>query len=290
MLYKTLYILCCLLISLKAAAQDNIHIDVCETKTTHLIFKSAIKYFDFGSQDIGVVNTTEPNIIKMKAAIQHFPETNLTIMTEDNTFYSIIIGYNPNPNNLNFFIEPNKGKIFTSVITEPGVSPAGEEKINTTKNHEASEVELDIRSSELIKSTPRQAFVTGEKKNKIALAVNRIYVDNEMLYFVMDAINETAINYDVDFIKLFIKPKKASTRTSAQEVEITPTHTFNVPVTLKSNPDGLTNFVISVNKFTIANGKRFVMEMWEKNGERSIELEITPKILLGAVPLPSVRK
>ena len=60
------------------------------TKTVHLIFPSAIRYVDLGSQNIiaGKAEDAE-NVLRVKASVKDFEtETNISVICEDGSFYA----------------------------------------------------------------------------------------------------------------------------------------------------------------------------------------------------------
>ena len=66
-------------------------------KTSHLIFPSAIRYIDLGS-DYLVAGKAEDadNVLRIKAAVRDFEEeTNFSVITEDGCFYSFNVYYSP---------------------------------------------------------------------------------------------------------------------------------------------------------------------------------------------------
>ena len=65
-------------------------LDVTFDKTVHLIFPSAIRYVDLGSQNIiaGKAEDAE-NVLRVKAAVKDFEtETNMSVICEDGSFYA----------------------------------------------------------------------------------------------------------------------------------------------------------------------------------------------------------
>ena len=63
-------------------------IAVCKNNSTHLIFPGKIKYIDFGDNTISVEKPEQvDNIIRMQAVEEKFPETNVSVITEDITLY-----------------------------------------------------------------------------------------------------------------------------------------------------------------------------------------------------------
>ena len=93
-------------------------IEITEDQTTHLIFPSNITYVDLGNSEYFITDYTD-NILRIKGQ-QHQP-TNLTIITQDQFYYSFLVRYTSQPQ-LNYFIEPqqslkNLGDEFYVIIT-----------------------------------------------------------------------------------------------------------------------------------------------------------------------------
>src|SRR5690606_31435038 len=66
-------------------------------KTSHLIFPTAIRYVDLGSEYLiaGKAEDAE-NVLRVKASVRDFePETNFSVITNDGRFYSFNVCYNP---------------------------------------------------------------------------------------------------------------------------------------------------------------------------------------------------
>lgn len=269
-------------------AQNYVNVRISDGKTTHLIFPTDVKYYDYGSADVGVEETTEPNIIKVKAAIQNFQNTNLTVMTSDNVFYSFMLEYEYSPKELNYFIKEEQGLKYQKSAESSSGQENSNVEVGASKDSIPSELKTDLVQFDLLKKIKTDGFIVGTRNSRITLVLKEILVDKDNLYFILDAKNESAINYDVEFIKFFIKPKRQRKQSTIQDIEITPLNSVNVPKVLVRNPDGLSYFSFALKKLTIADDKKFVVEMWEKNGERSVELEISNKVLLDAKNLSSL--
>lgn len=77
-------------------------IEVRNNKTSHLVFYADIIYADIGDTENFIISYTN-NILRIKG-VKTFNETNLTVLTKDQSFYSFIVKYDENPR-LNYFIE-----------------------------------------------------------------------------------------------------------------------------------------------------------------------------------------
>ena len=74
-------------------------LDVTFDKTVHLIFPSAVRYVDLGSQNIiaGKAEDAE-NVLRVKAAVKDFEtETNMSVICEDGSFYAFNVKYADEP-------------------------------------------------------------------------------------------------------------------------------------------------------------------------------------------------
>ena len=78
-------------------------LEVTYDKTVHVIFPAEVRYVDLGSPDLiaGKADGAE-NIIRVKATVRNFPnETNMSVITEDGSFYTFNVKYAAEPLLLN---------------------------------------------------------------------------------------------------------------------------------------------------------------------------------------------
>ena len=78
-------------------------LEVTYDKTVHVIFPSEVRYVDLGSPDLiaGKADGAE-NVIRVKATVRNFPnETNMSVITEDGSFYTFNVKYAAEPLLLN---------------------------------------------------------------------------------------------------------------------------------------------------------------------------------------------
>ena len=96
--------------------------------------------------------------------------------------------------------------------------------------------------------------------------------------------NRYSINYDIDFIKFYITDRKLMKKTAVQETIIEPLfqNGYSDTVTGKSKMD----WVVGFDKFTIPEGRKFVVEIQEKNGGRHFKFTVPASTVLDAVDLP----
>ena len=239
-------------------------ISISDIKTTNLIFPYAIKSVDRGSKDVLVQKAHDvENVLQVKAAIGGFPETNLTVMTSDGKFYSYLLNYNSQPSYLNLKVALS-GTPNESVII---FNPEG----TTEKVQQAAQTVINKR--QFINSTGSQNF-------KIHLNLKGIYIQDDMLYFQIGLKNNSWIDYPIRQLRLFVRDKKKSKRTTSQEIELNPIYTLG-------NTKEITNrsehtVVYAVKSFTIPPSKKLLFQMQESNGGRHLDLNITNKQIVKA--------
>ena len=78
-------------------------LEVTYDKTVHILFPSAVRYVDLGSPNLiaGKADGAE-NVIRVKATVRNFrTETNMSVITEDGSYYSFNVKYADEPLMLN---------------------------------------------------------------------------------------------------------------------------------------------------------------------------------------------
>ncbi|WP_025146110.1 DUF4138 domain-containing protein [Pedobacter jeongneungensis] len=252
----------------------NKKVFVTTNKTTFLIFNSEIDFFDYGSKEVGVEMTEKPNILKLKATARNIRETNLTVLTKDEQFYSILVNYKETPDTLNYFFKSDKqvtnknGSNF-----QPTADP--EKKVKS---------EFENNSEEIIKLSKKQTPITGGRQGDVIALVKGVFIKDDKIYVLIGFVNQSSINYDFDFIKFYIRTKARLKKASAQDTQIDPIFTSNNGEFLKLGAHGKeeNNQVFVFEKFTIPKQKEFVIDIGEKNGERNLKFDLPGSAILSA--------
>ena len=251
-------------------------LEVTYDKTVHIIFPSAVRYVDLGSPNLiaGKADGAE-NVIRVKATVKNFrQETNLSVITEDGSFYTFNVKYANEPLLLNVEL--------TDFIHD------GEE-VNRPNN--AMDIYLKELGSEspmlvrmimksIYKNDKREVKHIGCKRFGIQYMLKGIYTHNGLLYFHTQIRNSSNVPFDVDFITFKIVDKKVAKRTAIQEQVIFPLRAYNYVVRIAGKKDDST--VFAMDKFTIPDDKQLVVELNEKNGGRHQSFTIKNEDLVRA--------
>ncbi len=118
----------------------------------------------------------------------------------------------------------------------------------------------------------RPMFLKHHNRNgDIYLSLKGIYYDREEFYFQFVLENKSGIDYDVNFLKTFIKTTLGRTENS-QTLPFPEDYRYKVPKRVKRNTENY--FVLVFEKFSLDKSKDIVVELDEEKGSRNITLEI----------------
>lgn len=242
-------------------------LEITFNKTSTVIFPAVIKSVDKGSRDVLAQKAKGlENVLQLKAARENFPETNLTVITADGNLHQFTVNYARQPRSLSIDLVPETNEhqtrkqplIFQSDMTESDMERYAKAIIREKK---------PLRSHR-------------ERANKIILSLNGIYIKENVIFFHFRIRNQSNINYDVDFLRFFIRDQVKVKRTASQEINVEPICIFGDDKLIKGN--STQDVVYALDKFTIPNAKRLVVEMFEHNGGRNINLQIRNKTIVNA--------
>lgn len=225
-------------------------------KTTSLVFPYPILHVDRGTRDILVQPVKEAdNILLVKAASKDFAQTNLSVITGDGSIYCLAVCYGEPPVWVHHF-------------------PA---QLKTSISVYASSI-LD---------NPRTMMGIKDASWDMMARVVGIYIKDDVIYYQLDLQNQSPIDYDINFLRIYVRDKRTSKRTAIQETELIPLYTAGNISEVKANSHNA--IVIALEKFTLPDGKYLGVEIAEKNGGRHLLLKIPNRKILKAIPLPGAK-
>lgn len=268
----SLLIIICMAFSIKAqdlqtSIQKNIlpyTIEVGFDQTVNLIFPYSIKSVDRGNSDVLVQKAKEAeNVLQVKAAVDDFTPTNLTVITGEGSLYSFLLEYNPFPERLNYKVAELTRPMEQSILLSEGGNEG---------------VLRDVAK----KTTMKKRFFEKPKDYRFdtGLSLHGIYIRDNTLYFQLGLQNDSNIPHDVDQFRMYIKDKKITKRTASQEIEL-------IPQYIEGNVKRIEavsahTVAVAVPKFTIPNKKQLILELLEKNGGRNLKIKIKNKHIMKA--------
>ncbi|RKR08145.1 conjugative transposon TraN protein [Flavobacterium sp. 90] len=265
--YNLIYLICLVLVSITCFAQLNnrktnynadnlVNLNIGYSKTTSLVFPYAIKSMDKGSSDIIIQKAKGvENILLLKAGKVDFIQTNVTIVTADSRLFVFVLNYNEDCPDLN--------------VNADNLSVVNEDIVFSLENENQKKIE---QLASLVLSKKKKTKGLQQAKSEMKVAVDGIFVNQDVLYFRIAVENTSKINYEIDQLRFFIRDQKKSKRTASQEIELVPLYTTNGGKVIADRSE--VTFVYALPKFTIPEKKYLTIQLIEKNGGRQLEVDI----------------
>lgn len=234
-------------------------------KTSHLIFPTAIRYVDLGSEYLiaGKADDAE-NVLRVKASIRHFEtETNFSVITNDGRFYSFDVEYNEYPNVLSYDL----------LTMQKTVDKANGNDVLFAELGNDSPSLANLLLETIYKKDKRIIKHIGAKSFGIQYLLKGIYIHNGKYYFHTELKNRSNVPFNIDFINFKIVDKKVAKRTVVQERPISPLRAY-LPLEQKTFGKSTAQNVFLLDQFTITDDKVLLIEVYEKNGGRHQTLRV----------------
>lgn len=241
-------------------------------KTSHLIFPTAIRYVDLGSEYLiaGKAEDAE-NVLRVKASVRDFePETNFSVITNDGRFYSFNVYYSSYPEAMSYDLLTMQ----KAVDKAKGNDVLFEELGNNSPSLAGLLLET------IYKKDKRIVKHIGSKSFGIQFILKGIYIHNGKYYFHTELRNRTNVPFQIDFINFKVVDKKVAKRTVVQERPMIPLRTYKPLDEIGGKTTEQNVFLL--DQFTIADDKVLLIEIFEKNGGRHQTLQVENSDLIKA--------
>lgn len=246
--------------------------EVTYDKTSHLIFPTAIRYVDLGSEYLiaGKAEDAE-NVLRIKASVKDFEqETNFSVITNDGLFYNFNVYYSSYPEVMSYDLQTMQKLIDKA----NGNDVLFEELGNNSPSLAALLLET------IYKKDKRIVKHIGAKSFGIQFILKGIYIHNGKYYFHTELRNSTNVPFGIDFINFKVVDKKVAKRTVIQEHALTPLRTYKLLEEITGNATEQNVFLL--DQFTIADDKVLLIKIFEKNGGRHQTLQVENSDLIQA--------
>jgi conjugative transposon TraN protein len=246
--------------------------EVTYDKTSHLIFPTAIRYVDLGSEYLiaGKAEDAE-NVLRVKASVKEFePETNFSVITNDGRFYNFNVNYSSCPKTLSYDLQTMQ-----KTVDKAGGNDVLFEELG---NNSPSLAGLLLET--IYKNDKRIVKHIGAKSFGIQFILKGIYIHNGKYYFHTELANRTNVPFQIDFINFKIVDKKIAKRTVIQERPMIPLRSYKPLGEIGGKTTEQNVFLL--DQFTIADDKMLLIEIFEKNGGRHQTLLVENSDLIKA--------
>jgi len=247
-------------------------VEITYDKTSHLIFPTAIRYVDLGSEYLiaGKPDDVE-NVLRVKASVRDFEaETNFSVITNDGRFYSFDVHYSSYPEALSY-------DLFTM---QKAVDKANENDVLFEELGSNSPSLVGLLLESIYQNNSRIVKHIGARSFGIQFILKGIYIHHGKYYFHTELGNRSNVPFQIDFINFKVVDKKAAKRTVVQERLLTPLRTYKPLESIAGRSFDQNIFLL--DQFTLADDKLLLIEVFEKNGGRNQSLQIENKDLIKA--------
>lgn len=241
-------------------------------KTSHLIFPSAIRYVDLGS-DYLIASKAEDaeNVLRIKATVRDFEEeTNFSVITDDGRFYNFNVFYGAYPASMNYDLLTMQ----KASDRENGNDVLFEE----LGNNSPSLAGLLLKT--IYNQNKRVIKHIGSKSYGIQFLLKGIYVQGGKFYLHTELSNKSNVPFHIDFVNFKVVDKKVAKRTVVQEKVMTPLRIYKPLNEIGGNTTDQNVFLL--DQFTITDDKVLIIEIFEKNGGRQQVLQVENSDLVHA--------
>ena len=214
-------------------------LEVTFDKTSHLIFPSAIRYVDLGSNKLiaGKAEDAE-NVLRVKAAVRDFEtETNMSVICEDGSFYAFNVKYAEEPEKLSIemadFLSSTEGRL-----------PSNRADIYFKELGSESPILVKLMMKTIHQNDQRTVKHIGVRQFGIRFLLRGLYAHKGLLYLHTRIDNETNLSYSVDFISF--KPVEGASASDGQ---------FQVRIQLPTTAGGVATSG-NYRNFKLVDGKK----------------------------------
>lgn len=122
----------------------------------------------------------------------------------------------------------------------------------------------------------------------IRFSITNVIIDKDILFFKFRIVNYSNIDYVPDFVRFYIQDSKFRKKTAIQQIEQIPLFFFDYPERFGAHETK--DFTAALNKFTIPDKKKLVIEMQEREGGRHFLYKLDNKPIISAEILNPKRK
>ena len=195
--------------------------------------------------------------------------SNLLVITEDGKIYSFILAYKEDLETLVYF--PTKdlsiGNEKPSITKDSGyVDSLRVPRENLFLLDRKVFLEKRAQFYESISNVK----LKKKKRNGLVLQVNQIYHEREEAYMVFEIKNESLINFEPEYLRLYISKGNNKRNSSFQKIHLKPILKYDYPRIVK--PGDQTKFVFVLPKFSLGRNQKIEIELRERRGSRVINM------------------
>lgn len=236
-------------------AQDTAYVS--RDKTTALFFKSAVKIISKPTSNFDV-SQKEDALITIKALDADFKPTRINVQEISTAkIYHIPVEY-------------SYGRAGRR-IDIGGPAPMSVRVIKTA-DYNYSAVVTQLAEGK------RNDVVDHEKTGGVKAWVDKLSLAGNRIFFRLDIRNKSNLPYEIDFVRFYIRDLKTVARMATHEQEIVPLISTLYKKTSIAHKQEIAK-VFGFHRFSLSEDQALNVELYERNGNRHLYLQIKQKDL-----------
>lgn len=248
-------------------------IGISSTKTIHFLCDDRISDLLVGNNNvIAAYAKGIENIVKVKALKSDFDSTSFVVVTKSGVICPFLLVPNQNPADLSVQIATNH-----SILT------ATSESSVLFKNAAVNNLQMQ-KLGEYVFSEKYSINNIGIIKQRMCFSLSGLYCKDDVLLFRLNLTNNNSIDYEIDFIKVYVQDKKTDKKTAVQEEELSPIYVYYPNNVNKSilKGDSSMSLIFFLKRFTLPPNRILYFEVFEKNGGRHLRFSVSHTEILKA--------
>lgn len=295
-----------------SANQENIdRVYISELFTTHIVFSTDITYADVSNlKDVAVkIVEQNRNTLALKAKAPFNTKASVTVLESNGIIHTYILEYCKEPEQLVLDIRGTEAQAEYRMVTveerrraaataQPPVAPTtvsdapgdsrkrdGDDFGEVTGRHVSN---LRKRDAPLLKEVieyPQGLFHISRKEQRIGLTCENIFAYSDITYVVLRLDNESGVSFEArDAMFVIEDGTRGKRKITAEPVSLLPKNRYG---SLTAAPGQSARIGYTFEKITLSKDKKLNIYLYEKDGQRTVTLTLTPKdVNLAEKPLP----
>tara|TARA_E500000318_G_C3565604_1_gene215496 strand:+ start:1508 stop:2305 length:798 start_codon:yes stop_codon:yes gene_type:complete len=190
-------------------------------------------------------------------------ESNLLVLTKDGRIYSYILKYQKQLDKLTHFVASSE-----SIGNERPIA-IGQKQENNELESIAKRREYFERFCNYLLKAKNERLAT-KRKGGIKLQLQQMAYHGNETYLVMEISNNSEIDFEVDFLKVYSVTGNKTKKASHQRLEMVPMYKHQMPNKIRRG--SAKRYVYVLPKFVLGNDGYLEMELHEGKGSRKVLL------------------
>lgn len=232
-------------------------------KTSTLIFPFPIQSADRGSRDVLIRKASgTDNVLSVKAARAHFPESNLTVITSEGTVHEFCVRFASNP---------------TEMVTDLSGTHAG--AVVSFENTDLNMRQLTEICERVALESKNRFHVAARNAGAHAVMEDVLYADG-VLFFRIRIRNASVIPFDIGRLRFSLQDRKQVRRTATGQEDLHSLLNYGTENSIQGKAEKV--LVAALPRFTLSPKKILSIAIEEKNGSRHLSLTVSGRKLARA--------